>query len=119
MNRILSSIVTLLLLQVLSIPLIFGQPTPGAKKSMPEIRLAGLQMLVGSDISKNKEQILEGITKAATEGPTFLVTPEGSLSGYTSDFNQEELSRALEEVRAAAQKMRVGLMLGTCFREVI
>ncbi len=119
MNRILSSIVTLLLLQVLSIPLTFGQPAPGAKKAMPEIRLAGLQMLVGSDIRKNKEQILEGITRAATEGATFLVTPEGSLSGYTSDFNQEELSRALEEVRTAARNMKVGLMLGTCFKEVI
>ena len=119
MNRILSSIVSLFLSQILSIPLIIGQPASGSNKTMPEIRLAGLQMLVGSDISKNKEQILEGISRAATEGATFLVTPEGSLSGYTSDFNQEELSRALEEVRAAAQKMRVGLMLGTCFREVI
>ena len=119
MNRILSSIVILLLLQVLSIPLIFGQPAPGAKKAMPEIRLAGLQMLVGSDIRKNKEQILEGITRAATEEATFLVTPEGSLSGYTSDFNQEELSQALEEVRTAARNMKVGLMLGTCFKEVI
>jgi predicted amidohydrolase len=119
MNRILASIISLFLSQLLCIPPIIGQPASGSKKTMPEIRLAGLQMLVGSDISKNKEQILEGITKAATEGATFLVTPEGSLSGYTSDFNQEELARALEEVRAAAQKMRVGLMLGTCFREVI
>jgi predicted amidohydrolase len=111
--------VTLFLSQVLSISFIIAQPSSGSKEPMPEIRLAGLQMLIGSDISKNKEQILEGITRAATEGATFLVTPEGSLSGYTSDFNQEELSRALDEVRSAAQKKKVGLMLGTCFKEII
>ena len=109
MNHILYSTAILFLSQILCISLIIGQP----------IRLAGLQMLVGTDISKNKEQILQGITGAAREGATFLVTPEGSLSGYTSDFNQEELSRALDEVKAAAQKMKVGLMLGTCFKEVI
>ncbi len=109
MKRILTTVATFLLSQILSISLINGQS---------EIRMAGLQMLVGSDIGKNKEQILEGITRAAKEGATFLVTPEGSLSGYTSNFNQEELSRALDEVREAARKVKVGLMLGTCFKEV-
>jgi predicted amidohydrolase len=118
MNRILSSTAALFLSQILGISLVIGQSASGSKKTMPEIRLAGLQMLVGSDIGKNKEQILQGINMAARDGVSFLVTPEGSLSGYTSDFNQEELSRALEEVRAAAQKMKVGLMLGTCFKEV-
>jgi predicted amidohydrolase len=119
MNRILYTTATFFFSQILNICLISGQQTSISNKITPEIRMAGLQMLVGSDISKNKEQILEGITRAATEGATFLVTPEGSLSGYTSNFNQEELSRALEEVRAAARKMKVGLMLGTCFKEVI
>jgi predicted amidohydrolase len=118
MNRRLSYIATLFLSRILCISLIIGQPAADLKKAIPEIRLAGLQMLVGSDININKDQILKGITYAAGEGATFLVTPEGSLSGYTGDFNQEELSRALEEVKAAAQKMKVGLMLGTCFKEV-
>ncbi len=109
MYRILSSTIFLFLSQVISISMVIGQP----------IRLAGLQMLVVSDISKNKEQILQGISNAAREGASFLVTPEGSLSGYTSNFNQEDVAHALEEVKAAAQKMKVGLMLGTCFKEVI
>jgi predicted amidohydrolase len=119
MNRKLSTAIAFFLTQVLCISLIIGQPVSGSEKTIPEIRLAGLQMLVGSDISRNKEQILQGISEAAREGAAFLVTPEGSLSGYTSNFNQEELSGALEEVRATAQKMKVGLMLGTCFKEVI
>jgi len=118
MSRILWSTITLILSLIIFLSPAIGQPAAGSKKIIPEIRLAGLQMLVGSDISKNKEQILQGINEAAREGATFLVTPEGSLSGYTSDFTQEELSRALEEVRAAALKLKVGLMLGTCFKEV-
>ena len=119
MYRILSSTIILFLSQIISISLVIGQPVSGSKKTLPEIRLAGLQMLVVSDISKNKEQILQGISNAAREGASFLVTPEGSLSGYTSNFNQEDVAHALEEVKAAAQKMKVGLMLGTCFKEII
>jgi predicted amidohydrolase len=72
-----------------------------------------------NDIKANKEQIIDGIRKASLEGADFLVTPEGSLSGYTSNFKLSELSAALEEVKAAAQKMKVGLMLGTCYKELI
>jgi predicted amidohydrolase len=119
MNRKVTTIASFFILLILCTSMVTGQPDSGSNKTTPEIRLSGLQMLVGSDISKNKEQILQGISEAAREGAAFLVTPEGSLSGYTSNFNQEELSGALEEVRATAQKMKVGLMLGTCFKEVI
>jgi len=119
MSRMLSYTATLILSQILCIFLAIGQSDVSLKRTIPEMRLAGLQMPVGADITHNKQQILEGITAAAREGAVFLVTPEGSLSGYTSDFNQEELLRALEEVKAAAIKMKVGLMLGTCFKEVI
>jgi predicted amidohydrolase len=76
-------------------------------------------MNVTHDIKNNKEQIIEGIRKAAQEGASFLVTPEGSLSGYTSNFNQGELTIALNEIEALAGKMKVGLMLGTCYKELI
>ena len=88
------------------------------KESSTPIELAGLQMTVSADIKGNRQQILEGIRKAAQEGAIFLVTPEGSLSGYTSNFNQEELDIALEQIRTEAAKMKVGLMLGTCYKEI-
>jgi predicted amidohydrolase len=66
----------------------------------------------------NLKQIVEGIRKAAGEGADFLITPEGSLSGYTSNFDQKVLSSALESVTAEASGMKVGLMLGTCFKKV-
>jgi predicted amidohydrolase len=76
-------------------------------------------MNVTSDIRNNQEQIIAGIKKAAQEGASFLVTPEGSLSGYTSKFKQSELTIALEEVNAEAKRMKVGLLLGTCYKELV
>jgi predicted amidohydrolase len=80
--------------------------------------LAGLQMNVTKDIKKNRENIMAGIDQAAQAGASFLITPEGSLSGYTSDFDQNELTGALQEVVAEAANKKVGLMLGTCCREL-
>ena len=118
MKRIIFSISAYLIAQILSISIISGQQISDLRSVTPDIRLAGLQMNVSHDISKNKEEILQGIGEAAREGASFLITPEGSLSGYRSDFDQAELSLALEEVKATARKMKVGLMLGTCFKEV-
>jgi len=95
---------------------------PCSKSQNPSdksIKLAGLQMNVTSDIKSNREQILNGIRQASAAGVNFLVTPEGSLSGYTSEFNQAEVQSALEIIKTEAAKMKVGLMLGTCFKESI
>jgi predicted amidohydrolase len=94
-----------------------GQPAK-MKNEGSSILLAGLQMNVTADIKSNLEQILTGIREAAGEGASFLVTPEGSLSGYTSKFNQEEVNAALEEIKTAAARMKVGLLLGTCYKEL-
>ena len=99
-------------------PIFLWQPEAQEKTGITSMVLTGLQMDVTGDIEKNKNQILDGIRKAAQEGASFLVTPEGSLSGYTSNFDQASLAGALEEVRAAAVKMKTGLMLGTCFKEI-
>jgi predicted amidohydrolase len=83
------------------------------------IIIAGYQMIVLNDINSNKEKILAGMQKAAGEGADFLVTPEGSLSGYTNNFDQGQVQNALSEIESAARKLHIGLMLGTCYKEVI
>lgn len=83
------------------------------------ILLSGLQMTVTNDIKENMVKILDGLRKAALDSSDFLVTPEGSLSGYTSNFNQRDLAIALEEITAEAKKLKTGLMLGTCYKELI
>lgn len=74
-------------------------------------------MNVSGDIPRNKSRIMAAMAEAALEKANFLATPEGSLSGYTSHFDQKELSPALEELRAQAKKLKLGLFLGTCFKD--
>jgi predicted amidohydrolase len=92
--------------------------TAAQDNGIKQVVLSGLQMDVTDDIDANKTQIIDGIRMAAAEGADFLVTPEGSLSGYTSHFNQDDLNAALKTVTAEAARSGVGLMLGTCFREM-
>ena len=46
-----------------------------------------------------------------------MVTPDGSLSGYTNHFDQDRLEKELESIISESAGSGVGLMLGTCFRE--
>jgi predicted amidohydrolase len=82
------------------------------------IKIAGLQMQVTTDIEQNKSTIIRNIKNAAASGAQFLVTPEGSLSGYHRNFNQQELDLALNEIRVMARKEGIGLFLGTCYKEM-
>jgi predicted amidohydrolase len=82
-----------------------------------ELRAAGYQMAVGMDIRQNADKICAAIQRAARAGAEILLTPEGSLSGYTPRFDEAELARELERVTAQARAERLGLALGTCMRE--
>jgi len=88
----------------------------GELSSDHRIRVAGMQMNVTNSISENRGKILTGIREASAGKATFLITPEGSLSGYRSTFDQKELLTALKEVLSLAKELKVGLLLGTCFR---
>jgi predicted amidohydrolase len=81
------------------------------------IKFAGLQMAVSGDIHLNESKIMAALTTAAEDKADFLLTPEGSLSGYTPHFDPATVSQALGRVTAAAKGLGVGLFLGTCFVE--
>jgi len=81
------------------------------------VRIAALQMLVMPDVAENEARILAGVDRAAADGADFLLTPEGSLSGYHSDFDGAEVEAAVGRVTAAARAAHVGLALGTCYKE--
>jgi predicted amidohydrolase len=74
-------------------------------------------MLVTRDIGQNELKIMNALATAGRDRADFLVTPEGSLSGYQPDFNQEELDSSLERITQTARDLGVGLFLGTCFKE--
>lgn len=81
------------------------------------LRAAIAQIPVTADIAANREAVLRGIAFAAGQGADLLLTPEGSLSGYTHTFDEQAVLEALRQVTAAAREAGVALALGTCFVE--
>ena len=79
--------------------------------------IAGKKIAVTNDVTRNKESIIKALHQASAEKTDILLTPEGCLSGYTHEFNQEEVTPALKEVLKVAKELGVGLALGTCFYE--
>jgi predicted amidohydrolase len=79
------------------------------------IRVAGAQIPVGRDVAVNIEALTRAIEFAAREKADVLVTPEGSLSGYTPEFDAAATQHALATVVQRAREARVALVLGTCF----
>jgi predicted amidohydrolase len=82
-----------------------------------KIRAAAFQMEVGEAVRENVGRISRAVRRAAAEKADILLTPEGSLSGYTPHFNAEEVRQGLQEITSLAAGLRVGLALGTCFQE--
>lgn len=81
------------------------------------LRIAGAQIPVTRDIQANTQAILRALEFAIREKADVLLTPEGSLSGYTSRFDPAATDRAMEVVVQRAREAKIGLVLGTCFAD--
>ena len=81
------------------------------------LRVALAQLAVTNDIPSNLAALRHAINCAAGEKAQILLTPEGSLSGYTHQFDAAAAREALGEITALAREAQVGLALGTCFFE--
>lgn len=79
--------------------------------------ISAFQMCVSKDIAENTAKILGAIRQASGQGAEILLTPEGSLSGYTPDHDRQQAKEALDEVLETARQHNIGLALGTCFYE--
>jgi len=91
-------------------------------------RFAGAQIPVTTNISENVSTIKKAIDYAIENQCDYLVTPEGSLSGYSHGglaathfgidpfHNFDELKAGLSEIEEYA-KGKVGLCLGTLWKE--
>ncbi|MBN2152739.1 MAG: carbon-nitrogen hydrolase family protein [Candidatus Lokiarchaeota archaeon] len=82
-----------------------------------KLRVAGAQIAVLGDVELNVEAICNAIDFAAGAGADILLTPEGSLSGYTPSFDQAQVERQLQSIVEKAAACKLGLALGTCFVE--
>ena len=83
---------------------------------MAELSIAVAQISVTADILENKKGILRAIEFAIARNADVLITPEGSLSGYTPQFDERLAQDALSKVTGAASG-NLALALGTCFVE--
>ncbi len=84
---------------------------------MMSLRVAGIQMPVTRDVQSNINHIESAIAWAKSENADILLTPEGSLSGYTHEFDSQEVTTALTQIARVAKETGIGLALGTCFIE--
>jgi len=84
-----------------------------------KIRFGGAQIPVTSSIKQNIKTLKQAIDWAAENKVDYLVTPEGSLSGYNPDvpFDDSILRSALPEIEQYASRKQVGLCLGTLWNE--
>lgn len=81
--------------------------------------IAGLQMNVSKSIAENELTIIQHLNSLKDKNVDILITPEGSLSGYNSEFNGQELKASLARVVGVAKRLNVGLILGTCYKDSI
>jgi len=78
------------------------------------LRVATAQISVTRYIASNIKTISRAIDEAVKENADILLTPEGSLSGYTHQFDQSQVEAALEKIVAKASSSGLALALGTC-----
>jgi len=81
------------------------------------LRVATAQIPVKHDIEANAETIHRALNVAIAEKADILLTPEGSLSGYTHEFDQAEVEKHLAGILERASSAGISLALGTCFFE--
>ena len=79
------------------------------------MRIALAQLAVVSDVSENVETLHRAVQFSIDHRADVLLTPEGSLSGYTHEFDIESVKAGLAEVTTQAREGGLALALGTCF----
>ncbi len=81
------------------------------------LRVASAQIPVTSSIEENAATIHRALDAAIEQKAEILLTPEGSLSGYTPRFDQKAVEAALAKIVQRASQAGIALALGTCYVE--
>lgn len=91
--------------------------TLGNEPEMLSLRVASAQIPVTRSITENSATIHRALAVAIEEGADILLTPEGSLSGYTPTFDQAKVDKELATIIQRASGAQIALALGTCYTE--
>ena len=84
---------------------------------MRSLKVMAAQIPVVDDISANVRTLEAALDAARDENVDILLTPEGSVSGYTHLFDKAQTEAALDHITAIAKQRGIGLALGTCYEE--
>ena len=88
------------------------------------VRFAGAQIPVTQNLEKNEASIIKAIDWAAENNCDWLLTPEGSLSGYFPNFDlvlengMPDLAKSAYRVITHANSKGMGIALGTLWVDV-
>jgi predicted amidohydrolase len=97
---------------------LFSSVTQSQEKYMATLfRVAGMQMNVTAAVDQNIATIRRAIERASAAGADILLTPEGSLSGYSPVFDSAAVEAGLAQVTRLAREKGLALALGTCYQE--
>ena len=80
---------------------------------MANLRVTGIQMVVGQAKSKNLPKILEAIKGSDCD---FILFPEMSLTGYNNGFSTTRTEEAWKQIAAACRQSYVTAVVGTGVR---
>ena len=90
---------------------------------MTKIRLAGAQIACTDILEQNIDNIKSAVKWASQNNVDYILTPEGSLSGYFPGWDTykgrtlQDIFDAEKEVTEYAKELGVGLCLGTMWAE--
>jgi predicted amidohydrolase len=80
---------------------------------MANLRVTGIQMVVGESKSKNLPKMLEAIKGSDCD---FILFPEMSLTGYNNGFSTARTEEAWQKIGAACRQSYVTAVIGTGVR---
>jgi len=90
-----------------------GQVTPATRTQ----RVTLAQILVTRDVEDNLKRIRSAIEQAKKDRASWILFPEGALSGYHGSFDPKKVEEAFGEVRELCKDSGVIGLIGTCWRE--
>lgn len=88
-----------------------------AEDSIGPQRITLAQIYVTQDVAKNLQRFRDTFAQAKKDEAQWILFPEGALSGYYGEFDQEEVSTAFTEVKQLCSDTKINALVGTCWKE--
>ena len=81
------------------------------------LRVTICQLQVTRDVDANLAAVQKAFAQAGREKATWIIFPEGMLSGYHGDFDQQKVAAAFKRCQALCKQHGLTGLIGTCWQE--